>query len=565
MTADIVKTAEGELFEEFFSPASTDMVDTLVGQYQQARQRIEQVAEFADGELCSSVLGYFLEGNATEERGQMSMRSAAGQLFQADGAIAQLNAAYWSKALSLTDVYDAMPQDRRNQWNAQIRCPKGVRKPRSETEWETPPLPEFEEKTVRATLQALLASRAKFLAERVDGIFRALSGEHVTNIPSAFGKRMIIARLVTYYGSTDSDRVGYINDLRCVIARFMGRTDEPGWRSTTAIVERARKERRGEWISIDGGALRLRAYLCGTAHLEVHPDMAWRLNSILAHLYPLAIPPEFRQKPKRKPKGVELMMRPLPFAVLALLADMKPAVEFIPQSDNWREKYRQQQIKNGVSFDRFGTDKHVIAEAERVLESIGGVRATTGKAINYWQFDYDPREVIADIVASGCVPDDKSHQFYPTPEELAAMAVDLAEIGPDHSCAEPSAGTGAIADRMPKDRTTCIEVSKLRADVLAAKGYTVINADFMALSEHDFKFDRIVMNPPFDRGQWQAHLQHAAAMLKRGGRLVAVLPQSAQLSMHLPNDLHMAWHGPFDNKFPGASVSVTLLVADRPR
>ena len=548
---------------EFFAPASTDMIDTLVGQYQQARQRIEQVAEFAASETFGSVIDYFLEGNSTDERGQSSLRASASQLFQPAGAVAQLNAAYWSKALSLTDVYDAMPQDRRNQWNAQIRCPKGVRKHRSETEWETPPLPEFEEKTVRATLQALLASRAKFFAERVDGIFRALSGEHVTNSPSAFGKRMIIAGLVTYYGSTDSDRVGYINDLRCVIARFMGRTDEPGWRSTTAIVERARKERRGEWISIDGGALRLRAYLCGTAHLEVHPDMAWRLNSILAHLYPLAIPPEFRQKPKRKPKGVELMMRPLPFAVLALLADMKPAVEFIPQPDNWREKYRLQQIKNAVSFDRVGTDKHVIAEAERVLESIGGVRATTGKAINYWQFDYDPRDVIADIVASGCVPDDKSHQFYPTPDELADMAVDLAEIGPDHSCAEPSAGTGAIADRMPKDRTMCMEVSKLRADVLAAKGYTVINADFLALSEHEFKFDRIVMNPPFDRGQWQAHLQHAAAMLNRGGRLVAILPASAKGKDVLPAGFRVEWHQTFENEFAGTGVSVVFMIAER--
>lgn len=63
----------------------------------------------------------------------------------------------------------------------------------------------------------------------------------------------------------------------------------------------------------------VRAYLKGTAHLEVHPEMAWRLNMILANLYPMAIPPQFRQKPKRAPKDFVLMDNPLPFAVLSQL------------------------------------------------------------------------------------------------------------------------------------------------------------------------------------------------------------------------------------------------------
>src|SRR5262249_46435150 len=157
-------------------------------------------------------------------------------LFQLDGAIAALNAAYWSKALGLTDVYDYMPQARRDEWNRSIKEHK---------------TPDFTEEAVRPTILQLLASREQFLAERVDGIFRGLAGEHVTNAPEAFGKRMIIAHVLREYHFVEHRTCGLINDLRCVVAKFMGR-DEPRYQSSSAVVE-ALKSRWGEWVSIDGG------------------------------------------------------------------------------------------------------------------------------------------------------------------------------------------------------------------------------------------------------------------------------------------------------------------------
>lgn len=554
-------TAE-EVIGEFFAPAATDMVHAMVGEYKQARQRVTEVAEFANGEVCKSVLEYFLEGNSTADRGRISMSSSAAQLFQEDGAVAQLNAAYWSKALALTDVYDAMPQDRRNQWNEQIRNPRGREYNRHTGEKELPPLPDFEEETVRSTLQGLLASRAKFLAERVDGIFRALSGEHVTNSPAAFGKRMIIGHLVTSYGISDHDRVGYINDLRCVIAKFMGR-DEPRWNSTSSVVDRARRERRGEWVTLDGGALRLRCYLKGTAHLEVHPDMAWRLNCVLAHLYPMAIPSEFRQKPKKRPKDFVMMGRPLPFAVIAALEGLEDAYNFVENTgqDAWRNKFRRVEIKNALQ-PRNGWGKSVaIDEAERVLAYIGGVKTKNDRGGCYFAFEYDPREVLAEIICSGCLPDQKAHQYYPTPENVAQAAIELAQIGPDDECLEPSAGTGGLADFMPKERTLCVEISALHCKVLAAKGYVASRADFLSMPS-ETKFDRIVMNPPFSDGRWQAHLDHAAGMLKDGGRLVAILPASAKGKDVLPG-LACEWSKVLENEFAGTSVDVVILVAER--
>lgn len=525
---------------EFFAPAATDLVSGLMGEYRRARGWIDEAAAFFEGEPFRAVIGYFLDGNSDERRGRGMLASSAAQMFGKEGAVSALNAAYWAKAMALTDIYDAMPQKRREEWNEAIRQHK---------------TPAFEEETVRATLEDLLLSRSKFFAERVDGIFRALSGEHVTNQPQGFGKRMILTNITSHYYA--HERVGYINDLRAVIARFMGR-GEPGRGASHNIVMQARKM-RGEWLLIDGGALRLRCYLNGNAHLEVHPDMAWRLNCVLAQMHPNAIPAEFRQKPKKKAKEFAMIQRPLPFAVLAQLERIEPAYRYIEDTRTWSGKGREL-IPNAVSF-RYGDDydKHARNEAEAVLSSLGGVLT---KARD-WQFDYDPLPAIREIVASGCVPDRKSHQFYPTPEWLAQKAVELAEIGEGHECLEPSAGTGGLADHMPKAQTLCVEISDLHCKVLEAKGFETQQGDFIAWAcAFPRSFDRIAMNPPFDQGRWQSHLERAAGLLRDGGRLVAILPESARRADPLPG-WRCAWHGPFANAFPGASVSVVILVAER--
>jgi len=525
---------------QFFAPCSSDMVDGLLGQYQAARKRVESVAAYMQDSDTQAAVHYFLDGNRTEERGRMSLASSAAQLFQLDGAVAALNAAYWSKALALTDVLDTMPQKRRDEWNQSIREHKA---------------PEFEEATVRATLTDLLNSRAKFFAERVDGIFRGLSGTHVTNAPEAFGKRMIIAYVTNEYGSADHSRSGLINDLRCVIAKFMGR-DEPKYYQSSALVTHARRT-PGEWVDVDGGALRLRCYKIGTAHLEVHPDMAWRLNQVLASLYPLAIPAQFRQKPKRKAKDVPLMQRPLPFAVVEILAGMKQARERCEPA--WPERYRN--VTNTLTIDYSDRNKHALAEAEQVLRSLGGVKHE--KYSWWWEFEYNAEDVIADVVHSGCIPDQKAHQFYPTPAKLAERVVAMASEGatPGMNWLEPSAGQGGLADYMPKDDTACFEVSALNCKVLAAKGHSVTQGDFLAFAP-DFKpYNRIVMNPPFDQGRWRAHLEHAAGMVAPAGRLVAILPSGAK-GTELPG-FKCKWHGPYSNEFPGTSVDVVILVADR--
>ncbi len=192
---EVTEILYGELSDgAFFAPASSDLVDSLIGQYKQLRADIEMMFGLINTHHVS--VHHFLEGNQDHDRRHYF--GGVSNLFKLEGAIASLNATFWQKALNMTDVYEYMPNNRRTEWNEQIR------------EMKTP---DFEEETVRPTIMELLNSRQKFFSERVDGIFRALSGDHVTNRPEGFGKRMILARVFNDYGTTNHDMSGYIQGL----------------------------------------------------------------------------------------------------------------------------------------------------------------------------------------------------------------------------------------------------------------------------------------------------------------------------------------------------------------
>lgn len=232
--------AEFELVDDaaFFAPVASDLIDSLLGQYIAQRLNIDKLAALMNGGDLANVVHYFIDGNCGDDKLHRSLY--VDKIFQLDGAVHSLNSAFWSKALALTDVYECMPQERKNEWNQQLRHPEGIKAKHHSyqrdtgKEWESEPLPNFEEGTVRSTITALLNARSQFLAERVDGIFRNLSGHHVTNAPEAFGKRMILANILSSYGTTEHSRAGYLHDMRCVIAKFMG-MPEPKHFGTTGL------------------------------------------------------------------------------------------------------------------------------------------------------------------------------------------------------------------------------------------------------------------------------------------------------------------------------------------
>lgn len=113
--------------------------------------------------------------------------------------------------------------------------------------------------------------------------------------------------------------------------------------------------------------------------------------------------------------------------------------------------------------------------------------------------------------------------FFPTPQSVCSEMVEMAEITDGMDVLEPSAGNGNIADAIKSITGVVCDVceisSELRA-ILEAKGYNVVDFDFLSYNEK--KYDRIIMNPPFSNRMDGEHIQHAYSLLKPNGRIVAI-------------------------------------------
>lgn len=96
---------------------------------------------------------------------------------------------------------------------------------------------------------------------------------------------------------------------------------------------------------------------------------------------------------------------------------------------------------------------------------------------------------------------------------------------------EPSAGRGRIAKPAAAagHDVVCVELQPDLAAELARAGLRTVQGDFMEATPAVLgTFDRVVMNPPFDRGRDCDHVRHAFAFLKPGGVLVSVMSASVE-------------------------------------
>lgn len=128
-----------------------------------------------------------------------------------------------------------------------------------------------------------------------------------------------------------------------------------------------------------------------------------------------------------------------------------------------------------------------------------------------------------------------SYNLFETPVDLARqMAEELGELPDGCRVLEPSAGLGrlyrAVRIRNPRCRVTLVDNSagcceELYRQCKGDTGAVLIQEDFLSCDLHrlgGYKFDRIIMNPPFSRGRDCRHIMHAANFLRPGGRLVSL-------------------------------------------
>lgn len=118
--------------------------------------------------------------------------------------------------------------------------------------------------------------------------------------------------------------------------------------------------------------------------------------------------------------------------------------------------------------------------------------------------------------------------FFPTPRAVIEEMLSYAELEPGHHVLEPSCGKGDIVKAILAEednlQVRAIERNHTLAEVLSAKELVVEFGDFL---EHEGKYDRVVMNPPFEQGADIEHVRHAYSCLKPGGILVSVMSEGS--------------------------------------
>lgn len=529
-------------FSEFFAPVDSGLIGSLIKQREDKRIAIESLHKLMNNEKVGSAMSYYIRA-FNREKSLRGVLSGPVMEYDLEKAIATLDADYWEKALSLTDVKHHMNQDRRTEWWEMInecRCEP------------------FVQETVINTIKTLLSDRARFMAEGVDGMFRRLSGSHVTNSPNGFNKRMIMNGVYDNRWSMPcSTKSGHVDDFRKIIAQFMGRDFRNG--TTYGLISQMTRH-YGKWVTWDGGSVRAKLFKKGTLHLEIHPDLAWRLNQILAYLHPMALTEGSLKKPTKPNKDFGHILMPVSFSVIEELQDLV------------RHKSGNEPLPVGLIRSNSPEVKKEIIE---ILHSIGGVtvpidhvfsRGGEVHKIEAIEFDYNPLDVISHIIMSGCIPDKKSHQYYPTPKNLATELIDWSDIDHGDRVPEPSAGQGGLADLLPEPGlVSCVEISKLHCKILESKGFKTVNGDFMEfVDQPHVKFERIVMNPPFADGRAESHIKAAIKCLCDKGIITAILPATLKdKEIEGFEDFDVEWSDIRANEFADAGVRVVMMKAAR--
>ena len=178
-------------------------------------------------------------------------------------------------------------------------------------------------------------------------------------------------------------------------------------------------------------------------------------------------------------------------------------------------------------------DRNLYQRTDKVLQAAGGKWNRSKKA---HVFDSCAEDRIEQMISTGDIVVPQVFGYFPTPPAVVDILMELAQIERGHFVLEPSAGQGAIALKVA-ERTPLLQMvelletnaSKLFELFLGNKECTtlVTQGDFLTMSPLP-NFDRVVMNPPFEKQADIHHVLHAFKFLKPGGRLVSVMGAGVQ-------------------------------------
>jgi len=520
----MIITEDAIVVEDSAFPLSAEnplsKIDMLITRYKTDKEKIIGMHEYLGGRGNAQYLHYLYDTRSL---------FVSNSILPLEKSLKMLDAEYWNLALRLTDIYELMPHNRKEEWQKNI------------DELQVWP---FERDAVIETLSSLLNERPMFFAESVDHIFKRLSRDHITNVPEGFTKRMILNYVLQVYSSfysVRSDSAEILNDLRNCIAKLIGLSMTTHNNSYGILKNITDTNMFGQWVTVDNGNLKIKLFKKGTLHIEVDPEIAARLNTVLATIYPAAIPSKFRSKNQAPVKQEIKVEKTIHYSVIDLLLNSKPC----KYNQDWIVYFQDSRLK-----DQAMVYKDEVDEIMKFLDA----KPHNGQ----YSFSYDPTLAIQLLCLMGSYPCYKSYQYYPTPKKLVDMARDMASIDDGMTILEPSAGHGNLLEGLGEHNPIqCYELSKVNVSILKAKKFQVQEADFLAVPPRT-QYDRILMNPPYTKNQAEKHVNHALQFLKPGGILVCILPSTFLNHKFVENAKH-DYSPIYENEFENTAIRTVIV------
>lgn len=178
---------------------------------------------------------------------------------------------------------------------------------------------------------------------------------------------------------------------------------------------------------------------------------------------------------------------------------------------------------NNIKLTCGQLDRKMYLAVNEILEIMGGKWNRKEKV---HIFQEDPTEKLESVLLTGEILSPKKYGYFPTPPLVILEILKRAALQSGMTVLEPSAGQGAIAEAAAiitgKKKVDCFELLPDNCAVLQAKGFLVRQCDFLTVEPNSI-YDRVLMNPPFERQQDIEHVSHAFKFLKPGGRLVSIM------------------------------------------
>jgi hypothetical protein len=222
-------------------------------------------------------------------------------------------------------------------------------------------------------------------------------------------------------------------------------------------------------------------------------------------------------------------------------------------------------------------DRKLYVQVNKALELMGGSWNRKARA---HVFEDSADDVVADAIATGAVLDLKKHfQFFETPPAVAELLIELADLegaaldNQAFTILEPSAGRGALvrAIRAAGFEPVACELWDRNRQELEKLNVEILSADFFAPTGR--RFDRIIANPPFTRGQDVEHVTRMIELTAPCGRLASVMSpgwrfrqdKRAQAFKALAERHNAEWHELPAGSFAasGTNVNAGIIVIEK--